>query len=114
GVGPGAGRAACAGPRAGGGHRGRTVCTAGLEQPPRRCVTCRQLAVIADPPDDVLTAARAVTGAGPKSSRAWRMARDHSHVVVELDLGLRRKTVFTLRHGETVPDSAVEHTLLVW
>jgi hypothetical protein len=40
------------------------------------------------------------------------MARDHSHVVVELDLGLRRKTVFTLRHGETVPDNVVRHTLL--
>jgi hypothetical protein len=38
------------------------------------------------------------------------MARDHSHVVVELDLGL--KTVFTLRHGETVPDSVVKHALL--
>jgi len=41
-----------------------TCCTADLEQPSRRCVTCRQLAVIADPPDDVLTAARAVTGGG--------------------------------------------------
>jgi hypothetical protein len=50
------------------------------------------------------------TGSGPKSSRPWRMARDHSHVVVELDLGL--KTVFTLRHGETVPDSVVKHALL--
>jgi len=109
---PVCGKDACARHRAACGHCGRNVCTADLEQPSRRCVTCRQLAVIADPPDDVLTAARAVTGGGPKSSRPWRMARDHSHVVVELDLGLRRKTVFTLRHGETVPDSVVKHTLL--
>jgi len=32
--------------------------------------------------------------------------------VVEVDLGLRRKTVFTLRHGEHVPDSVVKHSLL--
>jgi len=109
---PVCGKDACARHRAACGHCGRNVCTADLEQPSRRCVTCRQLAVIADPPDDVLTAARAVTGGGPKSSRPWRMARDHSHVVVELDLGLRRKTVFTLRHGQTVPDSVVKHALL--
>jgi hypothetical protein len=109
---PVCGKDACARHRAACGHCGRNVCTADLEQPSRRCVTCRQLAVIADPPDDVLTAARAVTGGGPKSSGPWRMARDHSHVVVELDLELRGKTVFTLRHGETVPDSVVKHTLL--
>jgi hypothetical protein len=33
-------------------------------------------------------------------------------VVVELDLELKGKTVFTLRHGETVPDSVVKHALL--
>src|SRR6266550_2081716 len=64
------------------------------------------------PPETVVTAARAVTGGGPKASRAWRMARDRSHLVVEVDLGFRRKAVFTLRHGETVPDGVVKHSLL--
>jgi hypothetical protein len=32
--------------------------------------------------------------------------------VVELDLGLTRKTVFTLRHGDTVPDRIVRHSVL--
>src|SRR5213079_1651868 len=91
----------------------RHVCTADLEQPSRRCATCAQLATIAEPPEHVVTAARAVTGAGaPRASRAWRIARDKSHLVVELDLGFRRKAVFTVRHGDQVPDSVVRHSLL--
>jgi hypothetical protein len=109
---PVCGKDACAQHRAACAHCGRQVCTADLGES-RRCATCAQLAAIADPPEEVVTAARAVTGAGgPKASRAWRMARDRSHLVVEVDLGLRRKTVFTLRHGEHVPDSVVKHSLL--
>ncbi len=108
---PVCGKDACARHRAACGHCGRQVCTADLTQH-SRCATCAQLVAIADPPDEVVTAARTVTGDGPKSSRGWRMARDRSHLVVELDLGLRRKAVFTLRHGDTVPDSVVKHSLL--
>jgi len=110
---PVCGRDACALHRAACGYCGRQVCTADLERQSRRCATCVQLAAIADPPEEVVTAARAVTGGrGPKASRAWRMARDRSHLVVELDLGLRRKAVFTLRHGDSAPDSVVRHSLL--
>jgi len=110
---PVCGKDACAGHRAACGYCGRQVCTADLEQRFRRCATCAQLAAIADPPEEVITAARAVTGGGgPKASRAWRMARDRSHLVVELDLGLRRKAVFTVRHGESVPASVVKYSLL--
>jgi hypothetical protein len=31
---------------------------------------------------------------------------------VELDLGLSRKTVFTVRHGEAAPEGVVQHSLL--
>jgi hypothetical protein len=110
---PVCGKDACAAHRAACGYCGRRVCTADLERQSRRCATCRALAAIADPPEEVITAARVVTGAGgPKASRAWRMARDRSHVVVELDLGLRRKAVFTVRHGDSVPDTVVKHSLL--
>src|SRR6266851_2331830 len=110
---PVCGKDACAQHRAACGYCGRQVCTADLEQQSGRCATCAQLAAIAEPPEAVITAARAVIGGGvPKASRAWRMARDRSHLVVELDLGLRRKAVFTLRHGESVPDSVVRHSLL--
>ncbi len=98
-------RAACA-------YCGRQVCTADLAQQSRRCTTCAQLVAVADPPEEVVTAARAVTGRAPKASRAWRIARDRTHLVVELDLGWRRRTVFTLRHGDSVPESVVTHSLV--
>jgi hypothetical protein len=111
---PVCGKDACVQHRAACGYCGRQVCTADLAQqsPSRRCATCAQLAAIADPPEEVVTAARAVTGGASKGSRAWRVARDRSHFVVELDLGLTRKTVFTLRHGDTVPDRVVTHSVL--
>jgi len=112
---PVCGKDACAQHRAACGNCGRQVCTTDLAQqsPSRRCATCTQLAAIADPPQEVVTAARGLTGrsGAPKASRAWRIARDRSHVVVELDLGWRRRTVFTLRHGDTVPESVVTHSL---
>jgi len=110
---PVCGKGACAQHRAVCGYCGRQVCTADLQQQSRHCATCAQLAAITEPPEEVITAARVVTGGGgSRPSRAWRMARDRSHLVVELDLGLRRKAVFTLRHGETTPDSVVKHSLL--
>ena len=110
---PVCGKDACAQHRAACGYCGRQVCTADLAQQSRRCATCAQLAAIADPPQEVVTAARGLTGrsGAPKASRAWRIARDRSHFVVELDLGWRRRTVFTLRHGDTVPESVMTHSL---
>src|SRR6266704_463091 len=87
------------------------TCTADLSRESRRCVTCAQLAAVTDPPDAVVTAALAATGGEPKSRR-WRVARDRSHLVVEVDLGLRRKVVVTVRHGDDAPDSVVKHSLL--
>jgi hypothetical protein len=109
---PVCGQNACAQHRAACIHCGRQVCTSDLAQPARRCATCAQLAAVADPPQEVVTAARAVTGGASQGSRAWRIARDRSHFVVEVDLGLTRKTVFTLRHGDTAPDRVVRHSLL--
>ncbi|MGH7547061.1 MAG: hypothetical protein ACREMM_02650, partial [Gemmatimonadales bacterium] len=111
------GKDACARHRAPCGYCGRHVCTTdlGRPEPPRqsrRCSTCRQLVGVSDPPDEVVTAALTATGGELKSSRSWRTARDRSHLVVELDFGLTRKTVFTVPHGDTVPDSIVRHSLL--
>jgi hypothetical protein len=112
---PVCGKKACAGHRAACGYCGRHVCTADLrsvDMQPRRCVTCMQLAVVSAPPEAVLAAAQRITNGQPRSSRRWRMARDRSHLVLELDLGLTRKTVFTLRHGSEAPDSVVKHSLM--
>jgi hypothetical protein len=109
---PVCGKDACARHRAVCAHCGRHVCTADLGGEPRRCSTCAQLVAVAEPPAEVVRAARAATGGGPRSARAWRMARDETHVVVELDLGWSRKAVFTLRPGEAVPESVVRHSLV--
>ncbi len=45
----------------------------------------------------------------PSGKRSWRMARDRTHVVLELNVGWRRRTVFTLPHGASEPDGVVTH-----
>jgi hypothetical protein len=40
------------------------------------------------------------------------MARDQTHVVVELDLGWSRRAVLTLRPGDAAPESVVRHSLV--
>ena len=95
-------RVACA-------YCGRSVCNAELDAESRRCVTCVQLAAVSDPPEAVVTAALAAAGGEPQASRRWRMARDKSHVVVEVDLGRKRTAVVTLRHDDHGPDGVVHH-----
>ena len=107
---PVCGERVCADHRAACGHCGRQVCTADLEQRSGHCATCARLAATREPPAEVVTAARAATGGKPRATRALRLARDRSHVVVEVDLGLKRRLVFTLRHGDTVPESVVRHS----
>jgi len=111
---PVCGKSVCASHRATCAYCGRRVCTADLRQQGRRCATCSQLAAVSDPPESIVAAALAATGRrrAPTSSRRWRMARDRSHLVVELDLGWKQKAVFTVRHGENVPDTVVKHSLL--
>lgn len=114
------GKDACPRHRAPCGYCGRQVCTADLgpvesttpRRETRRCSTCAQLSAVADPPEAAVTAALKALGGERPSSRRWRVARDRSHLVVELDLGLKRKTVFTVRHGDSVPESIVKHSLL--
>ena len=105
-------RGACQSHRAACEHCGRRVCTADLSVESRRCATCAQLAAVSDLPHAVVAAVLAATGSGPKPSRRWRMARDRSHLVVELDLGWRQTAVVTLRQGDNVPDGVVKHSPL--
>jgi hypothetical protein len=108
-------RDACTRHRAVCSHCGRQVCTAdlgGAGGQARRCSTCAQLVAVADPPADVVKAALAATGGSARSARAWRIARDHTHVVVELDLGWSRRAVLALRQEDTVPESVVRHSLV--
>ena len=54
-------------------------------------------------------AATVVDGGRPKS---WRVARDATHRVVELEMGWTRRIVFSVRHGSERPESVIRHSLL--
>jgi len=105
---PVCGKDACQRHRAACGYCGRHVCTTDLPPESLRCATCARLAAVSDLPDSVVEAARTVTD-GERKPQGWRMARDRRHLVVELALAGGQKTVFTVRHGEKVPDSIVRH-----
>ena len=109
---PVCGKDACARHQAACGYCGRQVCTADLVAQSRRCATCERLET-AEPPAEVVAAALAAATRskerGPGGKRSWRMARDRTHVVLELNLGWRRRTVITLRHGASKPDRVVTH-----
>ncbi|HKA58410.1 MAG TPA: hypothetical protein VKD28_07330, partial [Gemmatimonadales bacterium] len=112
---PVCGKDVCSQHRASCSYCGRQVCTVDLERKSGRCATCARLEA-AEPPQDVIAAAltarpgaRSRDGREPGGKRSWRMARDRTHVVLELTLGWRRKTVFSLRHGAAEPDRVVTH-----
>jgi len=104
------GRGTCELHRAACEYCGRSVCSAELSAESHRCATCAQLAAVSDPPEALVTVALAAAGGEPQASRRWRMARDKSHVVVEVDLGRKRTAVVTLRHDENVADGVVHHS----
>lgn len=109
---PVCGKHSCARHRAACSHCGRQVCTSDLRRESGHCATCAQLAATSEPPQEVVTAVRTATGGAARESRRLRVARDRSHLVVEVDLGLRRRAVVTLRHGRHEPESVVKHSLL--
>jgi len=102
---PVCGKTACAQHQAACGYCGRQVCTADFVRQSGRCATCTRLET-AEPPADVVAALLATA---PSGKRSWRMARDRTHVVLELNVGWRRRTVFTLPHGASEPDRVVTH-----
>jgi hypothetical protein len=90
---------------------GRAVCTSDLSGGEHLCRTCRQLAEVSDPDDLLLAAAIAALGDSARG-KTWRVARDATHRVVELDLGWTRRVVFAVRHGSERPEVVMRHSLL--
>jgi hypothetical protein len=87
----------------------RHVCARDLEH--GDCLTCRRLEDLADPDDSLQSAALEANKGEPPAAKRWRSARDGGHTVVELDLGWRRRLVYSVRHGEARPATAVYHSL---
>jgi hypothetical protein len=91
---------------------GRTICHSDLDTSIKRCSTCKGLAPFVDPPDLLITAAIEANGGEPPTAKAWRSARDATHTVVELDLGWTRRLVFSVRHGDNVPQHVMRRSIL--
>jgi len=102
---PVCGKTACSQHLVACGYCGRQVCTSDLAQESGRCATCARLAT-GEPPADMVAA---LLPTAPSGKRSWRMAKDRTHVVLELNVGWRRRTVFTLPHGASEPDGVVTH-----
>ncbi len=75
------------------------------------CSTCRNLTPAAEPSDALITAGIAANGGEPAKAKAWRTSRDAAHTVVELDLGWTRRLIFSVLHGDTVPQHVVRRSL---
>lgn len=89
------------------GNCGRRACTRHTDD--GWCTSCRKLAETAEPTDEMIGAVAEATGSETESARVWRMAVDAAHTVIELPLGWRRRVVLTLRHGDTIAQSVIQH-----
>lgn len=86
---------------------GRRTCTRHFDD--GWCTSCRKLAETSEPTDEMLGAVAEATGSETENAKIWRMAVDAEHTVIELPLGWRRRVVLTLRHGDTVAESVIQH-----
>jgi hypothetical protein len=58
-----------------------------------------------------VAAAATLLGHRPTPKR-WKLARDLSHTIVELDLGWTRRLVFAVRHGDNVATKGRTHSAI--
>jgi hypothetical protein len=89
---------------------GRDVCRTHFDRQ-GLCSTCRNLTPATDPSDALITAGIAANRGEPAQAKSWRTSRDAAHTVVELDLGWTRRLIFSVRHGDTVPQHVVRRSL---
>ncbi len=76
------------------------------------CRTCGSVVDVTDPPDNIIAAVAAERGARAARPKAWRMARDATHQIVELDLGWTRRLVLAIRSGDSRAESVFAHSIL--
>jgi hypothetical protein len=58
-----------------------------------------------------MAAALAANGGLPVKAKSWRAARDKTATVVDVDLGWSKHLVFSVRHGQSDPETVVTHSL---
>lgn len=91
----------------------RTVCIDEYSAAhPRHCATCLRLAPADDPPDHVLNAVVELRGGDASPPKAWKIARDARHVIVQVDLGWSRRLTLSVPHGVDRAERAVATSIL--
>ncbi len=89
----------------------RNVCTQDFSSTqPKTCATCAKLEPATDPDDELIAAAIELRGVDASSPKAWKIARDARHLIVELDLGWTRRLVLAVPHGQSRAERAVAHS----
>ena len=90
---------------------GRSVCVSDMNVAHSRCTTCAQVREVAQPPDNLVRAV-ALSLEDRGTPKHWRIARDASHTIVELDLGWTRRVVLAVRHGDNVASAGRTHSAM--
>ena len=90
---------------------GRAICVSDMNAMQSRCGTCATLRDVAEPPDRVVDAVASALESRTTPKR-WRVARDATHTVVEVDLGWTRRAVFAVRHGDNVASVGRTHSAI--
>ena len=88
---------------------GRAVCLEDMNIAHNRCSTCAQVRDVAQPPDNLVRAVALALEDRP-TPKHWRIARDATHTIVELDLGWTRRVVLAMRHGDNVASAGRTHS----
>jgi hypothetical protein len=104
-------RRACAGHTKKCGNCGRSVCATDWQGGANRCATCDQLRAWNDPSDSALAAVIEVRGERP-TAKEWRVARDATHLVIEITHRWTRRTVLSVRHGDNRAEHVMRHSAL--
>jgi hypothetical protein len=89
---------------------GRRVCDGEWDLATEHCATCRQLAPYGIPSEAERAAALQAGDGNVPKQKHWRGARDATHIVFEMTHAWKRRTVFTVRHGENRADTIMSHT----
>lgn len=91
---------------------GRDVCTADINRAATQpCRTCQQFTDSESLDGLLIQAVSHALGDGVRP-RSWRIARDATHRIIELDLGWTRRVVVSVRHGSERPEVVMRHSLL--
>jgi hypothetical protein len=70
-----------------------------LTRAANRCATCEQLRDWDDPFDAAIATVLEARGGQQPAAKEWRMARDVTHLVIELSHDWTRRTVIAVRSG---------------